>query len=76
MSKLSILDEVLIEEYGRCERHKRLYQAQIKELSRKDKRRKEYKERLCRAKRDQRTIQRGLGIRGISILREVRKNAP
>lgn len=62
---MSILDEVLAEEYDRCERHKCLFYKELHELSPDDIENKaKFKQSIKRCKEDQRKIRRALGFFG------------
>ena len=71
---LTILGEVLVEEYDRCQRIKQMYLETLREAPRGSDKRKEYRRRLRRCKKDMRMIRRALGFALRPGLKQFKEN--
>ena len=71
---LTILGEVLVEKYDRCQRIKQMYLVKLREEPRGSDKRKEYRRHLRRCNKDMRTIRRALGFALLPGLKRFKEN--
>ena len=73
---MSILQEILLEEYDRCHRHRRVCQSEMKELPKDSEWYRHLKKVIRRINRDLRMLRRALGFTILRYKREKRKMSP
>lgn len=71
---LTILGEMLVEEYDRCQRHKRCWQEAHREAPKRSDRRKECRRCIRRCNKDMRMIRRALGFALRPGLKQFKEN--